>query len=1011
MPRRSKIPASDAQLELFGLVSAPSPAVAEASRPVLSLRGEPMLTRHFLGWERSLVKAVTRHVAAEWEGAGALDLSGWLIIVPTRNASRRLREALAMHAAERNAAVLPPRVVTPDFLTSPERLADVQAADRVQTLLIWAAEMLRLDFTAHRQLFPVDPVERSFTWALKVAGDLLDLRETLNEKGLSMADVARLFDGTEKEPERWRDLARIERQCLRMTEAKKLTDWQVARRQAAAQGAPPSGIERVVMAGVLDPSALAIEALRRWSLTLPVEILVYAPEHSHRDYFDAFGRPLSEAWLTLPIDIPAPEGTIHVAGTPVEQAEAVVDVLAQHEEPGAIAALGVADVEITAPLEKALELRGMGAFDPAGRRVATHGVFYLLQVVSQLATTRSFRAVMELVRCPDVADTILRQIKEQNEQRPSLKQLLEDFDTLAIEALPDTLDDALELAPRVFSSTRRQGSAVPTALAWMNDILGQLAQEDFGTALTQFLGNVFEGRTFRADRPQDAVFTEIAAQITEVLDALDGPAATQFPDGLDAGNKLELLLLVLGSQVYYTERKARDIDLQGWLELLWEDAPHLIIAGMNDGKAPEAVLGHAYLPDSARLALGLRHNDTRFARDAVLTTALIESRRHQGGRVDFIFGRTGAAGEPLRPSRLLFQCAESELPARALRFFNKPPRRVDPMPWQLAWQLKPEPLPEGAGVFHKLSVTQFRAYLMCPFRFYLRHGLRMKEIDTMRSEMDPMEFGNLLHAVLEAFANDPTASTATDAQVIRSAFHALLDRHLHGIYGPRLTVPVTIQRESARQRLGWWAEYEAAQRRAGWQIEAAETLISPPDDPWALAGMTISGKVDRVERHAQLGVRLIDFKTYSPYDAVKRARKTVEEYHLTKLKKSEDPASLPPWMLAQRSGGEQARWSDLQLPLYRLAMQRRFPGEKITTAHVTLGKTKSDIGIDEWLALEGGLLECALSCAEGVIKAVQARVFWPPVEKLPFGDDFAHLFLGDVLAAVYGGQLMQKEAA
>jgi ATP-dependent helicase/nuclease subunit B len=993
MARRSKNSLSDDQPDLFDLAAVSVPA---ASLPVLNLESEPELRRHFLGWDRSLVRAAAKHIAAGWDGTGALDLSGMLIIVPTRNAGRRLREALAMHAAEKNAAVLPPRVVTPDFLTSPERIAEVQAADRVQTLLIWAAEMMRLDFAAHRHLFPIDPVERGFTWALKTAGDLLELRETLNEKGLSIADVAREFADSDREPDRWADLAKIERQCVRVTEQSGLADWQATRRRAARQGVPPPDISRVVMAGVLDPSALALEALKRWSSTLPVEILIHAPQRSHADFYDAFGRPLVEAWLTQPIDIPSPEATIHVAGTPAEQAEAAVELLAAHGDPGSIAALGVADAEIAAPLEKTLAARGIDAFDPAGRRMSTHGVFYLLRVLSQLAATRSFRAVMELVRCPDVTDTIQRIVTG---PKPSLKALLDDFDRLAIESLPDTLDDALELAPRVFSSEKRRASAVPAALAWMNDVLDSLSGANFATGLTTFLATVFEEREFRANRPQDAVFAEIAKQITEVLDTLEGPAVARFPAPLDAANKLELLLLVLNEQVFYPDRKARDIDLQGWLELLWEDAPHLVITGMNDGKAPEAILGHAFLPDSARRALDLRHNDTRFARDASLMTALIESRRH-GGRVDFIFGRTGTAEEPLRPSRLLFQCPDAELPARTLHFFKKPLRHVDPMPWQLAWRLRPEPLPDDATIFHKLSVTQFRAYLMCPFRFYLRHGLRMEEIDTSCGEMDHMEFGSLMHAVLEEFANDPAASTATDPHVIRAAFHAILDRKLHGLYGPRLTVPVTIQRESARQRLGWWAEFEAQERRKGWRIEAAETRISPDDDPWTFAGMTISGIVDRVERHAQFGVRLIDFKTSSPYDSLRRARRTVEEYHIAKLKRSEDPATLPAWLLTHRSNGDASRWTDLQLPLYRLAMERRFPGVPITTAHVTLGKTKADIGLDPWPELEGRLLESARACAEGVIAAIRERVFWPPAAKLPFSDEFGHLFFGEPLEAV-----------
>lgn len=968
-----------------------------------------LASRHFLGWDRPLVKAVVEHVATGWYGRGALDLSGLLIIVPTRNASRRLREALAVHAAEQNAAVLPPRVVTPDFLTSPEHASELHPAGTLETKLIWAAELLRIDLNAHRDLFPVDPVERNFTWALKTAGELIELRETLNEKGLSCADVARIVENTEMEPERWRDLASIERHCVKATTERGFADWQATRRHAAQNGKPPASITRVVIAGVLDPSSLAIEALEMWSRHLPVEVLVYAPEVTHRDCFDLWGRPLADKWLTQPINISDAKTTIHQGGTPSEQAEAVAEIIMLYKEPGEVAAIGVADTEVITPLEKALADRDISAFDPAGRKMGTHGVFHLLRIIAQLVATRSFQSAAELVRCPDVAEAIRVSAEVQSGEKPSLSGLLDDFDRLAVMSLPDTLDDALELAPRVFSDAKKT-SAVPAALAWMDRIVKTLDGRDFGVALTDFLGEVFATRRFRSDNPQDAVFSAIADQILQVLDALD-ELATLFSGGLDAVQRLELLLQTLSDQIFYTERKARDIDLQGWLELLWEDASHLVITGMNDGKAPESILGHTFLPDSARRVLGLRNNDTRFARDACLMTALIESRRHNGGRVDFIFGRTNADGAPLRPSRLLFQCAESELPARTLHFFQKHAPRVNPVPWQLAWQLQPRPLPDDASVFHRLSVTQFSSYLQCPFRFYLRHGLGMSEIDVKRTEMDAMEFGSLLHGVLESFAQDEQAITLTDAEKIREVFHSILDRRLHGIYGSRLTVPVTIQRESARQRLGWWAEKEAEQRREGWQIIAAETRLSPKDDPWQLAGMTISGRIDRIDRHAQLGVRLIDFKTRSAFDPVKKTRKTVENYHLASLKRGEETESFAEWSLVTSSEGVASRWIDLQLPLYRLAMERRFKGEKITTAHVTLSKTKPEIGLDEWSTLDGAVLESARVCAEGVIAAIRERQFWPPAKKLPYGDDFESLFHGDPLKAVDASLLTRKEAA
>ncbi|MBX7208792.1 MAG: PD-(D/E)XK nuclease family protein [Verrucomicrobiaceae bacterium] len=1006
MPRKSRTTDSEqSQLGLFAARARPD----ESSTPTeqvderLTLAREPVVTRRFAGWDKPLLQSAAEHLAADWQGRGALDLSDWLVVVPTRHAGRRLREALATLAATRDAAVLPPQTVTPDFLTAPQRVAGIQVAGPVETLLIWAGELLRLDPGEFRQLFPVDPVERNFTWALRTAGDLLQVRETLNESGLSVADVAHRLAGTEMEPERWRDFARLEQHCVRETEARGFADWQGARRRAAAVGELPPAARRVLVAGVLDPSVLAVRALERHARLLPVEVLVFAPQESHAECFDAWGRAIEEAWLARPIVIPDPAYTIHQGSTPAEQAAVAMELLAEHPHPGDVAAIGIADAEVAAPMEKTLAERGISAYDPAGRRMGTHGVFHLLRIVSRLCASRSFAAAAELMRCPDAAETIRRLAADESGGRPALTRLLDDLDTLAIEALPDTLDDAIELAPRTLEKKSR--SPVTVGLAWISAALDRLAGDDFAAALTDFLADVFAARRFRTDRPQDAVFAEFAGQITAVLDAFDSAAGASFSAPLTAADRLELLLCVLEAESFYPERTARAIDLQGWLELLWEDAPHVVVTGMNDGKAPESIVSHPFLPDSARRALGLRHNDTRFARDACVMTALIEQRRRCGGRVDFIFGRIGAAGGPLRPSRLLLQCAEPELPERTLQFFRKPQLRAGSMPWRLAWRLQPRPLPDDAPVFSRLGVTQFRDYLACPFRFYLRHGLRMEEVDAGVAELDAPAFGSLLHRVLEKFAGDAGAAGATDAEEIRAALHRLLDAQLHAAFGPRLTVPVAIQRESARQRLAWWAEVEAEERRKGWRIIAAEARISPDGDPWLLNGMIVSGVVDRIERHPRHGVRLIDFKTYSPSAAQQGGRRSVEDYHLAKLKRTEDASALAPWLLTRNSRGEAARWTDLQLPLYRLAMERRHPGENILTAYATLGKTRADIALDTWPALEGWQLASASACAGGIIEAIRARTFWPPAEKTPYADEFAKLFFGDPLAAVDAGAL------
>src|SRR5690606_26051835 len=97
-------------------------------------------------------------------------------------------------------------------------------------------------------------------------------------------------------------------------------------------------------------------------------------------------------------------------------------------------------------------------------------------------------------------------------------------------------------------------------------------------------------------------------------------------------------LRLYGEGVRYEDKRAGAVELLGWLELLWEDAPHLVVAGFNDGRVPEAVVGDPFLPESLRGRLGLKTNAERFARDAYVLQAIAQCRA-TGGRLDLLLGK------------------------------------------------------------------------------------------------------------------------------------------------------------------------------------------------------------------------------------------------------------------------------------------------------------------------------------------------------------------------------------
>ena len=74
--------------------------------------------RHFLGWDASVTTKVQQFLLPS-HLSGPIELENQLIVVPTRQAGRRLREALAVHCAEQSTALLSPHVVTPTFFEHP----------------------------------------------------------------------------------------------------------------------------------------------------------------------------------------------------------------------------------------------------------------------------------------------------------------------------------------------------------------------------------------------------------------------------------------------------------------------------------------------------------------------------------------------------------------------------------------------------------------------------------------------------------------------------------------------------------------------------------------------------------------------------------------------------------------------------------------------------------------------------------------------------------------------------
>lgn len=920
--------------------------------------------RHFLPWDKPLLPQMVAWLARDWRGDGPLDLRGLLVVVPTKQSGRRLREALAEYAAKRGQAVFPPEVATAEGLILREAVTG--QAGRLESLLAWIDVLRDADPAAFRELFPMDPPARSFSWALRLADQFLRVQATLAEAGLRMAGVVAKAGSDFPEPERWEQLGELERRYDARLRRKGLTDSQAAKIDSVRDPGPITGVERIILAGVPDPVPLALTAIEVHARRLPVDVVVFAPP-SEGDAFDSWGLPIVSTWARRVLDLPDFDTRVRLCADPSAQADEIAAWAGDYGKPEGLLAVGVGDSEVASALESALGRAGFEVFNPEGRPWRRDELFHLLTAISAFAREPTFEAVEALGRCPAFLAFLARRLGE----KFSAARWLAGLDELRLRHLPASLAEA-----RAHAAELSDFPEIEPGLAAVEALRATLAAPDFASGASAALGLIFAGRRLDFAHPSDARLAEAAEAWRSVLRGYAGAAPS-----LPAADAWEIALRILGEGTGTADKPAGAIELQGWLELLWEDALHLVIAGMNDGSVPEAIAGDPFLPESLRQMLGLKTNAARLARDAYLLQALAACRA-ASGRVDLLFGKASAAGDPLRPSRLLLRCADTELPRRVATLFRPVEVGRAHLAWSRAWQITPPPPIQAPS---RIAVTALRDWLACPFRFYLRHILNLAPLDPAKSELDERDFGTLCHGALEALGRSEEMRDCTHAARLREFLSAELDRRMRERFGKNLSLPLIIQLDSARQRLGRAAEIQARERAAGWRIVEVEKKISVE-----IGGLVIRGKIDRIDRHLETGAaRLLDYKTSdkpaSPADV-----------HLGPPR----PGVVPePWR--RLDGMKRPRvWTDLQLPFYQLGLTAELP-IAAACGYFNLPKAVGEAGIELWKDYSPELQASALDCAENVCRAIGAGAYWPPNEDFPARrDDFAALFHHGAAASV-----------
>ena len=510
----------------------------------------------------------------------------------------------------------------------------------------------------------------------------------------------------------------------------------------------------------------------------------------------------------------------------------------------------------------------------------------------------------------------------------------------------------------------------------LNADSGHLDLQAAGQLLKQIQGMLLDaqaGKTGPLEKCLRQWLQETSPELMSTVEAETGGWLRLDPEAFSLPLRLRWLAGTLSKLARPVDTSGAHVALQGWLELSFEPAPHLILAGLHEGSVPETPAPNPLISEVVREKLGLRDRKTRLAREVYLYTAMVEGRRNNGS-VSVITSLSNPQGDPCRPSRVLLQAKPQDLPKRVLDCM-RPAKHLTPEPtppWSRGtWLLG---VPEGAERNKKwshLSPSTLKAYLDCPTRFYFAKVLGWEKFEPFEQELDGGMFGDLLHQVFRNWASDETARELTDARQLKACWSALLEEELKTRFGTKLSPLLRLQAMSATERLNALADHQVKQCQEGWHIVAYEAEYK---SELVLPNMPIVMRVDRIDRHEDGRVRVVDYKTAKQGTP---PRKT----HWRTWPQESRPQPLGP-LISER--GRNYGWADLQLPLYALAVQEAMNLSVLPQAwYALLPEATSNTEFVQFQELEKGI-DSAFIWAKEASQRIINGVFWPPAPEVKY---------------------------
>jgi ATP-dependent helicase/nuclease subunit B len=284
------------------------------------------------------------------------------------------------------------------------------------------------------------------------------------------------------------------------------------------------------------------------------------------------------------------------------------------------------------------------------------------------------------------------------------------------------------------------------------------------------------------------------------------------------------------------------IFIWGLLEARLQRADLVVLGGLNEGAWPALPAPDPWLPPKVRANLGMATLEFRIGLAAHDFASAL-------GAPEVLITRARRDNKsPTVASRFLLRldAISGGLP-RDLRLERLTRALDDPGPPQPVG--RPAPSPPAEQRPDKISVTAVDRLKADPFAFYAQAILKLRSIDPVDADHTARWKGSAVHEVFEDWLRhdecDPDKLRPRAERLLKDeAIHPML----RALWAPRLL-----------EAIDWIAGLERQNQSEGRRPLAAEV-----NGEAVLAGVTVHGRADRIDRLADGGLAIIDYKTGAP---------------------------------------------------------------------------------------------------------------------------------------------------